>query len=472
MAGGTERILFVTGKLAESSLRQVLGELRERQAFELDVAVLGINVAALMHVKWLLQKLDVPPGITRVLLPGWCQGDLSLLEAKHGIPFERGPKDLRELPRYFDQQHQRQVDLSRYDIEIIAEINHAPLLERHELLAQARRYREQGADRIDYGCVAGTGSPATAEHIRLLVSEGYRVSIDSFDRQEVEQGVAAGADLVLSCNSTNVDWLSQVDAELVVVPDDFHDVASMNPVIDRLQASGRAIRLDPILEPIGFGFFRSLQRYARTRELWPEHPVLMGVGNVTELSEVDSAGVNFLLIAICQELNIHSVLTTQVINWACDSVREIAVCRRLIKYALDQRQIPKHLDSSLVRLRDPYLYAHTAEELSLLASRLKDPNFRIFAEQAGLHLMNRDGHWQGTDPFDLMRRALAASSIDPAHAFYLGYELARAETARQLGKQYVQDEPLRWGNLTMEKSSRADRHAFRECGLQGEGGNP
>ncbi|MEZ5950047.1 MAG: hypothetical protein R3C12_12725 [Planctomycetaceae bacterium] len=318
----------------------------------------------------------------------------------------------------------------------------------------------------------GDGIARNGGACRLLVSEGYRVSIDSFDRQEVEQGVAAGADLVLSCNSTNVDWLSQVDAELVVVPDDFHDVASMNPVIDRLQASGRAIRLDPILEPIGFGFFRSLQRYARTRELWPEHPVLMGVGNVTELSEVDSAGVNFLLIAICQELNIHSVLTTQVINWACDSVREIAVCRRLIKYALDQRQIPKHLDSSLVRLRDPYLYAHTAEELSQLASRLKDPNFRIFAEQAGLHLMNRDGHWQGTDPFDLMRRALAASSIDPAHAFYLGYELARAETARQLGKQYVQDEPLRWGNLTMEKSSRADRHAFRECGLQGEGGNP
>jgi hypothetical protein len=37
--------------------------------------------------------------------------------------------------------------------------------------------------------------------------------------------------------------------------------------------------------------------------------------------------------------------------------------------------------------------------------------------------------------------------MDPSHAFYLGYELARAEIALHLGKQYVQDAPMRWGLL-------------------------
>jgi len=34
-----------------------------------------------------------------------------------------------------------------------------------------------------------------------------------------------------------------------------------------------------------------------------------------------------------------------------------------------------------------------------------------------------------------------------SHAFYLGQELERAETALLLNKKYVQDNPLRWGHL-------------------------
>ncbi len=276
----------------------------------------------------------------------------------------------------------------------------------------------------------------------------------------MEQSLAAGADLVLSCNSTNVDWLAPLQQEVVVVPDDFNNLQTMIPVMEKLEAAGTRYRLDPILEPIGFGFFRSVQRYATARQLWPDAPMMMGVGNITELSEVDSAGVNFLLTAICQELQIHSVLTTQVINWARSSVRELDVCRRLMKYSVEQSQIPKHVDSRLVRLRDPYLFSQTPEELERLAAQLKDPNFRIFAEPDGLHMMNREGHWQGDDPFAMMKSVLQVCSIDPAHAFYLGYELAHAETARLLGKRYVQDEPLNWGDLTGKKTEQSLKHTY------------
>ena len=48
---------------------------------------------------------------------------------------------------------------------------------------------------------------------------------------------------------------------------------------------------------------------------------------------------------------------------------------------------------------------------------------------------------------------LAREPIDPSHAFYLGYELAKAATALTLGKNYVQDQALRWGLLTVQEES-------------------
>ncbi|WP_013628698.1 DUF6513 domain-containing protein [Rubinisphaera brasiliensis] len=463
MSSPPSRILFVTGKLAEPALRQTLAELSGQDDFEAEIVVLGISVAALMHVRWISRKLELPEGVDRVILPGWCQGDISQLEQQYGVPFERGPKDLRDLPRFFSRKSREPISLDRYDIEILAEINHAPLLADAELMAIAERYREAGADRIDYGCIAGEGSAVSARHVKLLVDNGFSVSIDSFDRSEVQQSVAAGASLVLSGNSSNVDWLAELDVEVVVIPDDFDRLETMQPVIDKLQQAGNAIRLDPILEPIGFRFFNSLQRYAETRRLWPDLPVMMGIGNVTELSEVDSAGVNFLLIAICQELGVTSILTTEVINWARTSVQEIDFCRRLLKYALAEKQIPKHIDSRLVRLRDPYVHQQGEAELAEMATQLRDPNFRVFSEPDGLHLMNRTGHFRGEDPFELMAEAMQKNELSASHAFYLGYELAHAETARQLGKQYVQDEALNWGDLSRERKKRKDRHAFREA---------
>ena len=40
------------------------------------------------------------------------------------------------------------------------------------------------------------------------------------------------------------------------------------------------------------------------------------------------------------------------------------------------------------------------------------------------------------------------TDVDPGHAFYLGYEMAKAGTALTLGKDYRQDQALDWGHLT------------------------
>lgn len=459
-----ERVLFVTGRLAEFALRRVLEHLGPVVRMEYDVRVLGISVAALMHANWVARKLTLEKRYDRVILPGWCQGDIQLLESQFQTPFERGPKDLYDLPEFLGQNRRQAVSLDEFQIEILAEINHAPHLSEPELFRMAGRFRESGADVIDLGCVPGESWADAGLITRRLVEEGYRVSIDSFDRREVEAAVENGAELVLSCNSTNRDWAAELEAELIIIPDDPRDLNTLAETADFLAEKNRRFRLDPILEPIGFGFAESLARYHEVRRRWPGREMLMGVGNLTELTEVDSAGLNVMLAAFCEELQIKSILTTEVINWARSAVREFDLARRLVHYAIKNRQPPKHIGSSLVMLRDPKGPARSEEELARLAANLTDPNFRIFVEGDEIHIMNREGYWRGTDAFELFDRFSAASPADSSHAFYLGYELAKAVTALTLGKAYTQDQALSWGFLTVPEASAQERRRAKPSG--------
>jgi len=353
-----------------------------------------------------------------------------------------------------------------YDIEILAEINHAPQMTDREILGLADAYNADGADVIDLGSVPGKCWKRAGDVTRMLRDEGYRVSIDSFDRFEVEAAVENGAELVLSCNSRNIEWAAGLNAELVVIPDETGDpdetgtVDSLEAGIDVLRSAGADFRVDPILEPIGFGFAASLKRYFDVRERWPDVEMMMGVGNLTELTEVDTAGVNVVLAAICQELGIRSVLTTEVINWARSAVREFDVARRLVRHSIGRHVLPKHLDGRLVMLRDQRVTEFSDRELKELANSLADPNFRVFVAAGEIHLMNRDGYWHGSDPYELFDHIVEESRLPTsAHAFYLGYELCKAATALTLGKQYTQDEALAWGLLTAPEQSGLERRS-------------
>lgn len=93
-----------------------------------------------------------------------------------------------------------------------------------------------------------------------------------------------------------------------------------------------------------------------------------------------------------------------------------------------------------------------------MADRLTDPNFRVFAENGEIHLMNRDGYWHGSDPYEVFDRMKDdVGTLTSEHAFYLGIELGKARTALTVGKQYIQDESLRWGFLTVDEISALTR---------------
>ncbi len=448
-----KRVLFVTGKLAEPALRRVLAEMPP--AFSCDVAVLRITVAALMTTEWIARHLPTPVSAELVLLPGLCEGDPRVLADAVGVPVEKGPKDLREIPQYFGRAAIAR-DYGAWDIEILAEINNAPRLTRAAIRAAAEWFRASGADIIDIGCTPGLPFPALGDVVRELTAAGMRVSIDTFDADEIRTAVAAGAEMVLSVNSSNLDAAKDLrgsGARVVVLPDLGGALDTLDASVEKLSAWAVPFVIDPILEPIGFGFTASIERYAEARRRYPEAEMLMGVGNLTELTAADTTGVNAVLIAICQELGIRAVLTTEVIPWARGAVREIDVARRLMHYAVTHRTIPKGIDDRLVTVKDPAMLTYPEEELRALQARITDPNFRIFADRDGITVLNNERFIRGTD----IQSIFTQLEVDePTHAFYLGKELARASLAMTLGKTYRQEGALSWGYLTPGEDPRAE----------------
>ena len=446
-------VLFVTGQLAEPALRRVLTDMAPPFAY--DVAVLKITVAALMTTPWIARNLDVPAGTDFVLIPGLCEGDPQIISDTCRVPVQKGPKDVREIPRHFGQAAAARA-YGAWDIEIVAEINNAPRLTRDALRTEADYFRASGADVIDIGCTPGLAFPALTDAVRELVEAGIRVSVDTFDPDEIRTAVSAGAELVLSVNSSNIDVtrdLAGTGARVVVVPDLGGTLDTLEPSLERLTAWGVPYWIDPILEPIGFRFMASLERYAEVRRRYPDAGMLMGIGNLTEMTSADSTGVNALLIAVCQELGVRAVLTTEVIPWARGAVKEIDVARRLMHYAVTERTPPKGVDDRLVTVKDPAVLAFSEEELRALQARITDPNYRIFADRDAITVFNSERFIRGTN----IQEIFDALSVDePSHAFYLGKELAQASLAMTLGKTYRQEGVLTWGYLTPPEDRSAE----------------
>jgi dihydropteroate synthase len=451
--GTPGRVLFVTGKLAEPALRRTLAGMAP--PFAVDVAVMKITVAALMTTPWIARFLQVPAGTDLVLIPGLCEGDPGVIQERVGVPTEKGPKDLREIPRYFGQAA-AQADYGSYIIEILAEINNAPKLSPGELRRAADAFRGAGADLIDIGCTPGLAFPGLRDVVKDLRSDGFRVSVDSFDPEEIRQAVAGGAELVLSVNGSNLEVAREVaaaGARVVVIPDFGAGLDTLWRNVEQLDRWGVPYLIDPVIEPIGFGFMASLERYAEAHRRYPDTPQLMGIGNLTELTAADSTGVNAVLMAIAEEVGVRAVLTTEVIPWARGAVRELDVARRLMHYAVGQRRVPKGVDDRLVTVKDPTVLAYSEAELRELQGAVKDPNFRIFADRETITVFNHEIFVRGTDIQEIFGQL---GVTEATHAFYLGRELMKARLAITLGKTYRQEGALNWGYLTPPDDQKSE----------------
>ncbi|MDH3637441.1 MAG: DUF6513 domain-containing protein, partial [Gammaproteobacteria bacterium] len=437
----SEHILFLTGKLAERSLRQVLEEMQPTD-FTYEVYELGIRVAALMTAEMIGRRLKSTFDAHRIMVPGRCRGNLDDLSGQFGLPVERGPEELKDLAVFFGGQ-QEPPDLSRYEVEIFAEIVDAPELSVEAIVKRALEYHGDGADVIDLGCLPDTPFPHLSDSVRALKELGFKVSVDSLTPDDLITGGQAGADFILSLNEQTLWVADEVESTPVLIPRDPSDPDSLYRVLDKLECANRRYIADSILDPIHFGFADSLVRYHQLRTRAPNAEIMMGIGNLTELTEADTVGINAMLMGLVSEMRINHVLVTQVSPHCRTVIREVDRSRRIMYRARNDNGLPKQVDDGLTALHERKPFPYAGPEIRELAAAIRDPSFRIQVSEEGIHIYNRDGLAVAENPFDLFPSLNVDS--DGGHAFYLGVELARAQIAWQLGKRYVQDEELRWG---------------------------
>ncbi len=367
---------------------------------------------------------------------------------------------------------------------IVAEIVDAPLYTDDELIKKVEYFLESGADVIDLGCLANKDSSVRIFQIVSLLKSRFDcpISIDSLNVNEIKQAVAAGADLVLSVSLDNISNLQDLpkDISLVCIPIENSEkertingrLAKLVMLGNRLNVLGyNKILLDPILDPpINPGLSESLETYFLLRDAiqsiakaTPKPLVFMGIGNITELVDSDSQGMNMLLAILAVENNVAGVLTTEYSNKMRGAIKELRNAIDLAYYAKINNQTPINLGITAFRSKGKQKYP-TIDLFSIPSSKIintdgdselptemdKEGYLKIYVHYPE-HLIIVEFYryskehepekiYKGKNPIRMYKAILNDGIIGSlSHAAYLGKELTKAKYALDYGIDYTQD---------------------------------
>ncbi len=516
------KVLLVTGLLAEDAVKRYA----QNSSVHTEVLALKVPVAALLTPTYIASALKNLNNhdFDMILVPGLVRGDTAVIADATGVPTFKGSRYAADLPTVLDalgqielstvtpacdllgEELQRRalqelaaVEKNRnallkkrcnmlvgdlavgkdFPMRVMAEIVDAPLLPTEEIQRLARCYVEAGADIVDVGMVAGESSPAEAKRAVDAVKRvvNVPVSIDTFDPREIEEAVSAGADLVLSVDAGNVEAVAPFvfDVAVVVVPTNqrrgyFPSIVEerasfLEDNIKKARELGIAKVIgDLVLEPTDVsGSMVAFREFAGRN---PAVPLLVGVGNVTELMDADSVGVNALLARLSAEVGASILLTTEKSCKTQGSISEVAVAAKMMFLAKKRASVPQDLHLDLLLLKDksnreePYSKAMEAEVQVITATEESKPTlfdatglFKIAVDRNNEAIVAM--HFsavQAEKPTAIIKgktaEAIYAKIVEMGlvtrleHAAYLGSELAKAEIALRTGKEYIQDNQL------------------------------
>jgi len=502
-----KHILLLTGRAAASEAKKIAAASR----VPVVVRVCDIDVAAFMSTQAIekeLSSLDLS-STSMVLVSGAVSGDLSSIGTRLRIPCFKGPRNISDLPLVLKEvaagrlklSHQIPADkLLEKEIKkrvedelagarsskkgylmkigrknpvfvgtglmrVVAEINNAPALSSEEVSRLASYYVDSGASIIDLGMIYGLDNSSEVSRLVSAVRSAVKVpvSIDSLDKREILAAADAGVDLVLSLDYTNYEIASSLDVPAVVIPrtekgvprDAGDRVILLEKLIKKLDSVGfDSFIADLVLEPPFMGLTESFTAYGLFRKKYPRTPMFFGAGNVSEMLDADSPGINALLAAVAGELGVDLLFTTEASGKTRGAVRELSVAAQMMYLAKKRKQPPKDLGVDLLQLKDKRKAADPGKEKAaevIAASpppkdKLEDAYFRITVSDR-IEVLYSSGkkklRFVGRTAESLYKKILSQKLVkDLSHAAYLGRELAKAEIALRVGKAYVQDEEL------------------------------
>ena len=530
------KILLVTGKLAGPLVKEILS--KSKTPHRVDVIVLPISVIVLLSTENIaehLSRIGIKKGMyDLIIIPGGCRGSAKIIEEYTGIPAVKGPIHANDLPLVLELD-----DPSKYlspdkpadevirgriiarnirllkeleeslspengiavgniivpqrppPIRVISEIVEAHLLTIDEIIDRINRYIDNGADIVSIGFEAETPHPDKVyEVIRSIKRElDIPVAIDSLIPSEIIKAVEAGVDLVLSIDLSNIDKVASyvIDTPCVFIPYDHSrkylpkDPAERTSLLGRIVSRGRSLGIkyiiaDLILEPPIIGdSFKTLYMYSLFKETHPKIPMLIGSGNIVELMDVDSVGVNALLVMFAMEIGISLVLTVEKSVKAQGSTREIAIASQMASLAYLRKTPPKDLGIDLLILKDKRRITMPIEKEGVETVIVKGYRSEYKLDPMGIFKIRVDYKDRYIDALYIGRkgkiliRGRSAEEISKyivdnglvsmlSHAIYLGRELAKAEEALRINKNYYQERPL----FIIRKPLRVKRIAYKE----------
>jgi hypothetical protein len=126
----------------------------------------------------------------------------------------------------------RKADLTKYDVQIFAEIVDAPTMSVKDIITRAHAYKEDGANVIDLGCLPSTAFPHLTESVQALKEDGFKVSVDSLTPEDLVTGGKAGADYLLSLSEKTLWVLDEVDSTPILIGNRPSDARSLYRAID------------------------------------------------------------------------------------------------------------------------------------------------------------------------------------------------------------------------------------------------
>lgn len=366
-----------------------------------------------------------------------------------------------------------------FPMRVLAELVDAPLMDDQTIQRTARRFVEAGAHIIDVGMVAGESRPNDASRIVGLVKQvvDVPVSIDTLDPAEINAAVGAGADLVLSADAGNIQDIAPYVSKVAVVVIPTNQRQGYFPktaqervkYLEEIMKTAKNLGVnrciaDLILEPQAI--LESFIAYKTFAQRNPEVPLFVGVSNVTELTDADSVGINATLARLSQEVDASILLATEKSPKAKGTVAEEVAAAKMMFLAKRRGSIPKDLGIDLLILKDKHNYEEpynknleSTAKVQLAPENpqpaLLDPAgmFKIYIDRnegllVAMHFLPSDA----AKPVYVVKGKTAESVYSKIvelglmskldHAAYLGVELAKAEIALRIGKQYVQDDVL------------------------------
>jgi dihydropteroate synthase-like protein len=466
------RILLPTGSLTRDIVLQAA------RGFDADVVVTGEVASLLTPLE--LESLVKQGNYDMVIVSGMATASFDIVEKATGVPVFRGPRHAADLERILSGLGSIPLSRTIPADDFLAALKREEAVRniagreqsagfsycirgvkiggdsRMKVLAEimdAHRVRDlkfavdgafsSGADIVDLGF----GFDAVEADVTRCFEEvsgcDGPLAIDTQDPVLIAAGLFR-ADVILSLHEGNIPLVGREVADsgavAVVVPCG----SDLSENIRLAEDAGiSCIIADPVLKPAGSGFVRSLGQF-------PDgpYPVFFGAGNVVELMDADSIGMNCLLAAAAKELNCSVVFTSEHSDKTRGSIREMRRATEMMVLAED-RPYPKDLGIDLLTIKEkrrrqepPLTYSYATEAGPSGKDLVYDPcgNFRIGIEGDSIIAVRdkraiRGQSW--TDVFSAILEAGDVSLLD--HAAYLGKELYKAELAIRFGKSFEQD---------------------------------